>query len=294
MSATRSAASSRPSLRAPTAIAQELLAREAAQEAGDALGREVGLRDRECRALLHEELRVGRLLVGDRTGQRNDDRCHPDRGELRHGDRAATTHDEVGIRVSARHVVDEGDALRIDAGLLVRGTQGIDVAGTGLMQDVRALVRGKRGDGERKAFVQRRGSETAADDEQAQRAGASREAKLGCGHVRDCVAHGIADPLDLRGMAAAQRIRKSEQDPIGAERQHAIGESRHRVGIVQHQGTSGRHTHQRAGKGRESAEAEHHVGRAAAQDAQALRTRGEQRERAEHELAPALAAYAAE
>src|SRR6185437_14457615 len=70
--------------------------------------------------------------------------------------------------------------------------------------------------------------------------------------------------------------------------------TRDRVGVVQHQRLAARDTHQRAGKRREAAEAQHQVRAPTTNDAKALEARGEQRVRSEEQRAQTLAADAAE
>ena len=162
------------------------------------------------------------------------------------------------------------------------------------MHDLRARGRGHQRERLRHATVDRRRAEAAADDEQPQRTRAAGEPRRGRRHATDRVAHRIADPLDLRRVPAAQRIREAEQDPVGGVGEHAIRESRDRVGLVQHQRPRERDARERAREGREAAESQHDVRRAAADDLRALPARGEQRERPEHGGLPSLAADAAE
>ena len=69
-----------------------------------------------CGAGVDQELRIGALLVGDRARQRHDDGAQAHGGEFGHRQRAAAADHEVGPRVARRHVVDERDALAVDAG----------------------------------------------------------------------------------------------------------------------------------------------------------------------------------
>ncbi len=106
------------------------------------LGRELRLRNLRRRARVDEELRVGALLVGDRAGQRHDDRADADRGELGDRRRAAAADDEIGFRVARGHVVDERDALRRRRRRRgMRRAQRVDVLLARLMHDPRPRAR---------------------------------------------------------------------------------------------------------------------------------------------------------
>ena len=96
---------------------QRLRARQCAEHAGERRvgAGQFGLRHHDRGAGVEQEARVRGLLVGDRAGQRHDDRAQADRGELRDGERAAAADDEVGPCVARRHVVDERHAFGVDA-----------------------------------------------------------------------------------------------------------------------------------------------------------------------------------
>ena len=188
-------------------------------------------------ARVDQEPRVRALLVGDRAGQRHDDRADADRGELGDRHRAAAADDEVGLRVARGHVVDERDAFGVDA----------RVARTRRAARRRAA---RRPDG-RRAAAPRAGCSASASGTRSFSAaaprlppttssasGPARPAKRtsGGGTPRDRVAQRIADPVDLapRG-GRANAPGKPGQDAIGAEGEHAVREPRDGVRVVQHE-----------------------------------------------------------
>ncbi len=245
-------------------------------------------------ARVDEELRIGALLVGDGAGQRNHERAEPHGGELRYGERTAATDHEVGPRVACRHVVDERHALAVHTGFAVRRAQCLDVALARLVHDLRPMPGRKLRDGLRHEGVERLRAEAAADDEKTQRSAAPGKSRGRRRQGAHRIAQWIAHPLhDLR-VLAAQGLRKAQQDAIGAVRQHARGEPRHRIGIVQHDLPACGRSHEPAGKRGEAAEAQHHVGHPAADDRARRKARGQQRIRPEQKRAQALAAHAAE
>ena len=160
----------------------------------------------------------------------------PDGRELGDGDRAAAADHEVGPRVARRHVVDERHALGRDAGARVGGAQRVDVLLAGLVHDVRARRGGQQRERRRHELVQRRRAEAAADDEQAQRARrARRSAAAGGGSAPIASRSGLPTHSTLRACRPRSASRKAQQDPVGAVGEHAVGESRDRVGVVQHE-----------------------------------------------------------
>ena len=130
------------------------------------------------------------------------------------------------------------------------------------------------------------------------RSGPARPAKRASRrrHAADRVAQRIADPLDLAGVPAAHRVRKAEQDPVGAVGEHAIGESRDRVGVVQHQRLARSATPTSApGNDAKPPKPEHDVGRAAADDLARSATHAASSANGPSSSGPpALAAHAAE
>ena len=129
-------------------------------------------------------------------------------------------------------------------------------------------ARSKRKRG-RHALVQRRRAQAAADDQQAQRARASGEARLG--RRRRCddrIAQRIADPFDTCAMRGRGARRESR---AGCDRRRTRARGwrvpRPRSASWSTSGLPRRDAHQRAWKRREAAESEHDVGRAAADDA---------------------------
>jgi hypothetical protein len=251
------------------------------------------LRDPMRRAGRGEKIRVRRLLVGDRAGQRNHDRAKPDGSELRDGDRAAATNNQVGPRVARRHVIDERDALGIDVGIAIRRAQQLDMLGARLMDNhgsnrfVHARERGGY------ALVQRLRAEAAADDQQSQRSVAICKALVGGRQSRNRIAQRIADPARLFRVTAGERVRKAQQDSIGAVRKNAIRKTGNGVGVVQHEGPTCGDAHQRARKRRKAPEAQHDRRFPPAHDRYTVDAGSEQRVRPEQQRAQPFAAHAA-
>ncbi len=95
-------------------------------------------------------------------------------------------------------------------------------------------------------------------------------------------------------MAPAHGSREAQQHAIGGIGEHTIRETGDRVGIVEHQRPRGRKPRERTRHGRESAEAEHDVRRAATDDPAALPAGADEREWTEYRGLPSLAPDAAE
>ena len=124
-----------------------------------------------------EELRVGALLVGDRAGQRDEERAQAHRGELGDGDRAAAADHEVGPRVARRHVVDERDALGRRRRRRAYASRSASMCFSPAWWTIGGRAsRGSRASAAGTQLVQRLRAEAAADDEQAQRPVAPGEA----------------------------------------------------------------------------------------------------------------------
>jgi hypothetical protein len=85
-----------------------------------------------------------------------------------------------------------------------------------------------------------------ADDEQAQRTRAIREALLRRIERDDVVTQWIAHPLDTVRAVAAQRAREPEEHAVGAVRENSIREAYDCVGVVDDERLAGRHAHQGA------------------------------------------------
>ena len=240
----------------PCAIASSDSRVHATRRSASRSRRELRLRNLHRRAGVDEKLRVGALLVGDRAGQRNDDRADADRGELGDRRRAAAADDEIGLGVARGDVVDERDALGVDAGVAVRGAQRVDVPLARLMDDVRPRRRRQERERLRHALVQAGGAEASADDEQRQRTRASGEAHFGRRHARERVAHADCRPIRLcahGGPRTRREIRsRMRSAPYASTRFARPGD---RILLVQHQRLRGGDAHQRAGERRESAEA---------------------------------------
>ena len=199
--------------------------------------RELRLRNLQRRAGVDEKLRVGALLVGDRAGQRHDDRADADRGELGDGDRAAAADDEVGLGVARGHVVDEGDALGVDAGVArTRRAARRCAARPPGARRAAARPRGSSASAAGTRSFSACGAEAAADDEQAQRPAAAGEARLGrrqrgrsrraadCRPIRPCAAW---RPANASGKPSRMR-----SAPYASTRFARPGD---RVRLVQHE-----------------------------------------------------------
>ncbi len=214
--------------------------------------------------------------------------------KLRDRHRTAAAKHDVGLGVAGGDLVDERDALGGDAGGGVRCAQRVDVLFARLVDDARAHVRRHERERRRHAFVQPGCAEASAHDQQPQRTAAPGKAHFRRRHARDRVAQRIADPLDFRRMPTRERLGKADEDPIRTVGENTIRKARDRVGFVQHERARRRHTHQRAGERCKAAEAQHDVRRPPPDDLEALAAGGEQRERSEHELAQSFAADAGE
>ena len=162
------------------------------------------------------------LLVGDRTGQRHDDRAETGRGELGDRQRAAAADDEVGPRVARRHVVDERRRTRPSRRAFAYAARSASMCRSPAWW----TTSGRRSTGDlrerrRHRVVQRLRAEAAADDEQAQRSRAPGEARCGrraaprCRRAADCRPRSACFAC-----AAAQRVRESR---AGRDRRRARG-----------------------------------------------------------------------
>ena len=250
---------------------QRARAIDASQEIGKALRRQSRLRLLQCGARVDQELRVGALLVGDGARQRHHDRAQADGRELGNRQRAAAADHEVRPRIARRHVVDEGDAFGGNAMPRVCCAQARDVPLARLMHDRRPLARHRARNRRGHELVQRLRAETAADDQQPQRPVACRRSAARAAAARRSRRAADCRPIRQLCMAAAQRVREAQQDPVGAVGQHARRESGDGVGVVQHQRLARRRAHQPAGKRCEAAEAQHDVGHPPPDDRRAPR-----------------------
>jgi len=278
-SATRSAASVRATFRAASAIVSRFARVSASRRAASAAG--VSSRSAIFSAA-PASTRNWRWRSARRRsrGQRHDDRPDASGGELGDRDRAAAAEHEIGVRVLRGHVVDEGDAGRGDAGAFVGGAQRPDVPRAGLMHDLRAPLRGHHAS----AAGTRRFSAAAPrlPPTTSRCSGPVRSANRdsGGGCVRS---HRAADcrPLDFGRMPATHRSRKPEKNPVGTVGKHAVRESGDRVRVVQHQRLGQRHARERTGERCETAQTQHDIRGAPADDPAALPQRRKQGERTE-------------
>ena len=179
------------------------------------------------------------------------------RGQLGHREAASTADHEVGPRIARRHVVDERDALAFDLVARIGFAQRGDVLLSRLVDDQRPFrqrqLRERRGH----EIVETRGAQAAADDQQAHRPAAAGKALAPAEAM--CTRNRAADCRPTRRASRErplQRLRKAQQDPVRAIREHARGQSRHGIRVVQHQRLASRDAHESARKRRESAEAE--------------------------------------
>ena len=126
-----------PDIARRTRHRKRLLSRRLLEQCGETIRRQRVLRDSVRRACRCEEIRIRRLLVGDRAGKRNDDGAKAHRREFGDGDRAAAANDQIGPGVTGRHVIDEGNAFGVDFRGAIRFAQLREVFRTGLMDDLR-------------------------------------------------------------------------------------------------------------------------------------------------------------
>ena len=293
-SATRSVASRRASLRAACAMVSARARSRPDRNPASASFVSSSCAMQVRRPAVDEEARVRGLLVGDRARQRDDERAQAHRGEFADRERAAPGDGDVRPGVARGHVVDERDALGVDARVAIGRLERGQVLRARLVHDERAPPGRQRRERGRHARVEALRAEAAADDEEPQRSLAAGEAFFRRRQRGDRLAQRIAGPGgDLR-VPAAHRVGEAQQDPVGAEGEHAVREAGDRVRVVDRELDAARDRHQRAGEGREAAEAEHDVRPPPREDAAARDAGGRERERSGQEGREPLAAHAAE
>jgi hypothetical protein len=132
-------------------------------------------------------------------------------------------------------------------------------------------------------------AQTAADDENVQRAAAPGKALFRRGQRRDVGAHRVAGPAGM-----GQCVGKAGEHAIGHAREHAVGQTGDRILFVQHQRDAAQRRHHAARKRDVAAESQHHLRAHAGEHAQRLPEAAQQVQR-QHELAQqALAAQRGE
>src|SRR5574343_923904 len=221
---------------------------------GDGFRRQLGLRQQEGAAGMDQELGVPGLVVVDGMRERHQDAGHASRRQFGDGQRAGPADDQVGPFVGAGHVLDEGDAMRLDTDRGVVGLQRVEILLAGLMDDLRLVGFAELRHTLGHHFVQGLGAEAAADDEHVQRTATLGQPFSGGSNFCDLRADRIADPG-----AFAEHLREAGQDAVGDPGQHLVGQPGDRILLVQHQRHAGQRRHHAAREGDVAAHAEHDV-----------------------------------
>jgi hypothetical protein len=236
---------------------------------------------------VHQELRVGGLVVVDGGRERHEQRRGADGRDLGHGAGAGAADDQVGIGKGLRGVFNKGRELGLHAGGRVVGAQFVDLLGAALVPDLRALAGGNQRQRLGHDVIEPARAQAAAHHQQLQRAVRPAKRSTGPGWRSEGRAQRVAYPF-----AFAEHVREGGEDAVGHAGQHLVDHAGDRVLLVQHQRLAQQHAHHAGRKADVAAQADHHVGLDAAHHLDALPEGLEQAQRQEHQRGRALAAHA--
>ena len=106
---------------------QQALARKGREHLGEPPRCEITLRHQQCRFPVREKVRIERLMIINGVRQRHENAGNAGGGQFGHRNGAGTTHDDVSLRISRCHVINERDYIGLDPGLLVCSLQYLEV-----------------------------------------------------------------------------------------------------------------------------------------------------------------------
>ncbi len=173
MSATRFVA---PALRSPRALAAIVASfgrSSAPSQSARRCGFQVTLHPELGRAAPDQLLGVVHLMIVRRVRERNEQAGDAHGSELGNRRRTRPANDDVRLRVTSRHVVDERQAFGLDPGVSVGRSQRLDVLLAGLVRDDRPGLRCHQGERARNDVVEGERAEASAEHEQTQRPAAA-------------------------------------------------------------------------------------------------------------------------
>ena len=256
------------------------------QALGQVLCSQLGLRHQPATTRGHQELRIGGLVVVNSKWEWHEQGGHAHCGQLGHGAGACTTDHQIGLRKGAGRVIDERGQFGLHTCVRVVGPQRVNLLGAALVNDLRAYGLWHQGQSLGHDVVQCLGSQASAHHQHTQRATASGKAFSGRGLFSESAAQGVTHPL-----TCFEDARECGEHPIGQLRQHLVGQSRHRVLLVQNQRLAPQAGHHAARESDVTAQPQHHVGLNAAHHLQALPESPQQLEWQECQCGQPLAAH---
>ena len=191
--------------------------------------REFGLRDHDRAARVEQEPRVRRLLVGNRTRQRHDDRAQTDGRKLSDGECATAADDDVGPRVARRHVRMNGTHSAVTpASRRLRAMHrcaarrpGARCSAAPIRRSFASATGTPRSTRLRQGCRRRPAGAAARRDARSERRAARRRR---CRRAADC------PPIRRAGPRVAHGPGKAEQHAVGAMREDPVRESRDGIG----------------------------------------------------------------